>query len=93
MPDAPTPSPDLPAADGPPGIPRWVKVSGAIILLLVAVLAVSKVAGVEHGPGRHSGSDNGRDHAPPAGAAPNHAPPAAGEVHTGPPPGVTHGSE
>jgi hypothetical protein len=43
-----------PAPEGPPGMPRWVKVSlvvGAVLLVLVgAVLAFS--AG-EHGPGRH----------------------------------------
>lgn len=65
----------------PPGMPRWVKVTGLVILVLVAILVVSKVAGVEHGPGRHSGSDR-----------PGQTQPAGSGGHTGPPPGITHGS-
>ncbi|MFF0950825.1 hypothetical protein ACFYE9_25110 [Rhizobium leguminosarum] len=43
--------------DGPayPGMPRWVKISGAVLamaILLAAVLMVSGVGG-QHGPGRH----------------------------------------
>ena len=40
----------------PPAMPRWVKVSGIIVgvlLLLVAILAITGVLGGEHGPGRH----------------------------------------
>ena len=38
-----------------PGIPRWVKVSGLIALVLVLLVVVMMVAGVggQHGPGRH----------------------------------------
>jgi hypothetical protein len=70
------------AAARPPGVPRWVKVTGVVVLLLVAILVVSKFAGVEHGPGRHSGSDD----------SPGQTQPAGTGGHTGPPPGVTHGS-
>ncbi|WP_032998319.1 hypothetical protein [Rhizobium leguminosarum] len=43
--------------DGPayPGMPRWVKISGAVLtmaILLAAVLMVSGIGG-QHGPGRH----------------------------------------
>jgi hypothetical protein len=40
-----------------PGTPRWVKVSAAIVLVLVLVFVVLKVTGLggEHGPGRHTG--------------------------------------
>jgi hypothetical protein len=38
-----------------PGMPRWVKVSGIIALILVLLVVVTMVAGVggQHGPGRH----------------------------------------
>ena len=45
-----------------PGMPRWVKVSGAaagVLLLLVVLVAVSGFGG-PHGPGRHiAGNDDG----------------------------------
>lgn len=83
-----------PADSGrPPGMPRWVKVSGIVILVLVAVLVVSKLAGIEHGPGRHPGSGANPGHTPPAGMATEHRPPAGAGGHTGPSPGVTHGAE
>ena len=37
-----------------PGAPRWVKVAGIVVFVLIVVLVVSKLAGVEHGPGRHA---------------------------------------
>jgi hypothetical protein len=51
----------------PPGIPRWVKVSGIIAAVVVALLVVvALVAGGEHGPSRHQpGGDNPGGHAPP----------------------------
>jgi hypothetical protein len=44
------------------GAPRWVKVSGVIVLVLVALFVVLQLIGLggQHGPGRHSpggGSD------------------------------------
>lgn len=47
---------DLPAASYSerPGLPRWVKVSGAVVVLLVlALIAVLLMTGGQHGPGRH----------------------------------------
>jgi hypothetical protein len=49
-------------ADRPPypGIPQWVKVFGIIgivVALLVVIILVTGVGG-EHGPGRHSPSDD-----------------------------------
>ena len=62
------------------GTPRWVKVFGAIALIvLMLFVVVSIVGGGEHGPRRHApggGSDDTTD--TPGG-------------HTGPPPGITHG--
>lgn len=43
----------------PPEMPRWVKVSGAIAIILVLLFVILKLTGIggEHGPGRHlSGS-------------------------------------
>jgi hypothetical protein len=62
------------------GTPRWVKVSGIIVLVVVVVFVILVLTGRGggHGPSRHS----------PAG---NTTP--AGETsggHTGPPPGITH---
>lgn len=38
----------------PPGLPRWLKVSGIVVAAAVAVaLIVSLATGTEHGPGLH----------------------------------------
>jgi hypothetical protein len=41
----------------PPRMPRWVKVPGIIVAVLVLVFLVLKLFGIggEHGPGRHIG--------------------------------------
>lgn len=42
------------SSSGPPGLPRWVKVWGVIVAVLVVVaIAVLLFSGGEHGPGRH----------------------------------------
>ena len=63
-----------------PGTPRWVKVSGIAVIVLVLLFGGLKLFGVggEHGPGRHtpSGDAGGQgslsnemeDRAPPEGA-------------------------
>lgn len=51
----------------PPGMPRWVKVSGmiAIVVALLVVIALV-VSGGEHGPGRHlPAGDTPTGHTPP----------------------------
>jgi hypothetical protein len=41
----------------PPGVPRWVKVSAAVVVvLLVALVLVMALTGGEHGPGLHTGA-------------------------------------
>jgi hypothetical protein len=41
----------------PPGVPRWVKISGLVVLVVAVVLVVVMlVVGGEHGPGQHSGA-------------------------------------
>ena len=43
------------------GLPRWVKVSGIIALVLVVLVLVLLLAGGDHGPGRHQSSlEHGR---------------------------------
>ena len=37
----------------PPGVPRWVKVSGIIVAILVLALVAVMLIGGDHGPGRH----------------------------------------
>jgi hypothetical protein len=56
------------------GTPRWVKVFGIALLVLILLVVVIMATGVggRHGPGRHL----------PAGGAGGHTPPVAG----GPPP-------
>ena len=51
--------------DAPPGVPRWVKLSGIAVLTLILLVVVFKLTGVldrghgpgRHGPGQHSSSD------------------------------------
>ena len=37
------------------GAPRWVKVTLVVVGVLAVALVLLKVAGVDHGPGRHGG--------------------------------------
>ena len=71
-----------------PGTPRWVIVSGIIVLVLVVLVGIMLLtgAGGHHGPGRHMGPGH---HMPPGGAGghtqpssviQNHAPSDGGLV-------------
>ncbi|GAA0458289.1 hypothetical protein Aca07nite_64590 [Actinoplanes capillaceus] len=49
---------DRKPGNGPkPGVPRWVKVIGIVVVVLAALLIIAQVTGIagEHGPGRHLG--------------------------------------
>lgn len=47
-----------PDGGGPPGVPRWVKLSAiAGGILLLALVAIMLVGGSDHGPGRHQMGD------------------------------------
>ncbi|MGH7476803.1 MAG: hypothetical protein ACRELD_10970 [Longimicrobiales bacterium] len=72
-----------------PGAPRWVKVFGTIVLVLVLLFVMMKVAGIggRHGPGRHlqSGDVGGQtapssvtDEQAPSGGLGGHTPPEGG---------------
>lgn len=62
--DMPNPTPDRPdntspETDGssPPGIPRWLKMSGIIVLVVILlVVIIQLVVGGQHGPGLHTSS-------------------------------------
>ena len=65
-----------PARESMPGMPRWVKVSGIVVgvlVLLAVILALTGVLGGQHGPGRHLPGDGTR---PPGVTEPGgHTPP------------------
>jgi hypothetical protein len=44
-----------PTEGRPPGTPRWVKMVGIIVIVLVLLFVILKLTGIggEHGPGRH----------------------------------------
>ena len=69
-------------APRPPGLPRWVKVSGVVGIAIIVLLVVLLVTGGpgEHGPGRHTGGSDDApavegDHRPPADTPEGHVPP------------------
>ena len=58
-----------------PGIPRWVKVFGIIVIIVVLlVVAVMFIGGGEHGPGRHTPSGDAGGQVPPSSVMEAHAP-------------------
>ena len=67
------------ARDGPSfaAAPRWVKVSAAVVVVLVLLFAVLRLTGRggEHGPGRHAPSGT-----PPTDRSGGHAPPVDGHA-------------
>lgn len=55
-----------------PGTPRWVKISGVILGLLILLAAILMVSGIggPHGPGRHLSPADTGNQTPPAGDRP-----------------------
>jgi hypothetical protein len=52
---APNPTDDR-APDGPPGLPRWVKLLAlGVVMALIVLVIVMLLVGGEHGPGMHGG--------------------------------------
>ena len=47
-----------------PGTPRWVKVFGIIVIVVVLLAVVGMLIGGEHGPGRHTPSGEARSQVP-----------------------------
>jgi hypothetical protein len=57
-----------------PGAPRWVKVFGIIVIVLVLlVVAIMFIGGGEHGPGRHTPSGHSGVQVPPTNVMEEHA--------------------
>ena len=52
-----------PIEDRPPSIPRWVKVSGIIVIALILLFVIMKLTGIggNHGPGRHMNMPSSSD--------------------------------
>jgi hypothetical protein len=51
---------EVPDRASPPGIPRWLKVSGIVVIVLVVlVIGISFIAGVQHGPGQFGPGQHG----------------------------------
>ncbi|MDT8861483.1 hypothetical protein N0O92_14785 [Alkalihalobacillus sp. MEB130] len=44
--------------ESPPKMPRWVKVFGVIVIVLLLVFVIIHLLGGEHGPGRHISTDD-----------------------------------
>ena len=67
-----------------PGTPRWVRISGIVVLILLTLVVVKvAVGGGNHGPGRHLGGDDSPPAALPEGRTPpagGHAPPEGGHA-------------
>ena len=78
------PDPDTgvrPTSDRPPSTPRWVKVFGIIVIVLVLLfVAVMFIGGGEHGPGRHTLSGDVGGQAPPSSVTEVRAPPEGSHV-------------
>ena len=59
-----------------PGTPRWVKVFGIIVIVVVLLaVAVMFIGGGEHGPGRHIPSGHAGGQVAPSGVMEDHTPP------------------
>jgi len=43
-------------SSNPPGVPRWVKVCGVIVAIILLLFVVGMIAGGKHGPGMHTRS-------------------------------------
>lgn len=65
MAERPRPRDDDVDRGAAPGAPRWVKVFGIIVLVVVLLFAILLLAGGDHGPGRHAPSGDRRGHTPP----------------------------
>jgi len=65
-----------PDRGSPPSIPRWVKVFGIIVIVLVLLVGIIVFTGIggQHGPGRHTPSgDAGGNRSPSASQLTEHA--------------------
>ncbi len=61
-----------------PGVPRWVKVFGIIVIVVVLLVVARMFIGGEHGPGRHAPSGDAGGQVPRSSVLEDHAPPGGG---------------
>jgi len=61
-----------------PGTPRWVKVFGIVVTVVVLLVVAMMFIGGEHGPGRHTPSGDVGGQVPPSSVVEYHAPPEGG---------------
>jgi hypothetical protein len=57
-----------------PGTPRWVKVFGIIVIVVIVLVVARIFIGGEHGPGRHTQSSDAGGQVPPTSVMEAHAP-------------------
>jgi hypothetical protein len=57
-----------------PGTPRWVKVFGTILIVVVLLIVAIIFIGGEHGPGRHTSSGDAGGQVLPSSVMEEHAP-------------------
>jgi hypothetical protein len=69
-----------PNRGSPPKTPRWVKVSGIIVIVLVLLYVALELSGAGggHGPGRHTPSGDVGGQIPPSSVTEAHSPPSGG---------------
>ena len=58
-----------------PGTPRWVKVFGIIVIVLILLVVARVLIGGEHGPGRHTPTGDAGSQVLPPGVMEERAPP------------------
>ncbi len=61
-----------------PGTPRWVKVFGIVVIVVVLLVVARMFVGGEHGPGRHTPSGDAGGQALISSVIEDHAPPEGG---------------
>lgn len=68
-----------PTEDRPPSTPRWVKLSGIIVIFLVLLVVIMMfIGGGDHGPGRHIPSGDLGGDTPLSSVIEDHTPPGGG---------------
>jgi hypothetical protein len=50
--------------DAPPRMPGWVKWPGIVLGILIVVLVVTRLLGIQHGPGMHMPNNPAGTHSP-----------------------------
>jgi hypothetical protein len=53
----------MPERDSPPSTPRWVKVFGIIVIVLILLLIIHRLTGIggNHGPGWRKQQERGKE--------------------------------